>query len=124
MTILVHNFFVHRTLVPRAGYLSVRRTMKILLYISLCLLSYAAIANDEYIDLGDTKEKVIKIEGSPTSTTEMKDHNGVFLNLYYSNKDINYVIDIKKNLVCEIGVGNKPSTCYPCSGKNGEDLCI
>lgn len=88
------------------------------------LFAYGAIAADAAIKLGDSKQKVLRTEGKPASITRKKNHNGVFLNLYYAQKDITYIVDMKKNTVCEIRSGQEPGTCYPCTGKKGEDLCM
>ena len=76
------------------------------------------------IELGTSKEVIEELLGQATTETKLKSHNGVFLNLYYQSINTNYVLDLSNNTVCEIGTGSSPSTCYPCSGKNGQDLCI
>ena len=99
--------------------------MRIRVAIFLVLMvAMSSFAKEKVIDLGESKEWVLELLGKPTSTVEKEDHNGVFLNLYYESENTTYTIDKSKNIVCEISLGSTPVTCYPCSGKNGVDLCI
>lgn len=97
--------------------------MKIPLMLIFLAFSSAFLAGSE-IDLGSPETLVFEVLGEPDEIIEKKDHNGVFQNLFYKIENTTYTIDKAKGIVCEISHGNTPSTCYPCSGENGADLCI
>jgi hypothetical protein len=68
---------------------------------------------DRWVDLGTTTAELIGLRGQPERTRDRVERDRTFRTFYYAD-GTSYVVDLKKDIVCEQGIGETEGYCYPC----------
>ena len=87
------------------------------------LLGTTCIADTSEVDLGDSLNKLIEIEGEATKITVLVINDTKFLTYYYQASNTSYVIDAERGFICEVEIGEAEGYCYPCDYGSSAGTC-